>query len=477
MDFNFDPKDPIEAQLLVQRFPLAILNAFVMADEIKGYVNGKVTVNGTIESPNPKGNLEMKKGSFKMAKYGIDYRSIDFNVQFLPEKIGLDTFLIRTNDGTMTATGQMDFNSVFYKRDVSKSKINFKFNKFNPFDHDQFNMQLSGDAGLSGEKGKVVFDGNLNIPQSEFFLPAVLSMFGKMNTYEIPEPILVKEMRKMSGQPDTITLIKHQETKEDSTNGGYLDNFTGKIKLKIPRNTWIKSDDMHIELSGDLELLKNKDFFEVFGTVDVVRGQYDLLGKTFVIDEGTIRFQGGEEITPNLDITASYGFRTSDRVEQNLTVHVTGTAESPEVSFSMDDQSINEGDAFSYILFGKRMNELTADQQTNMAGSGGGTIAGNAAASLISSQISNFLGDKLNMDYLEIKSEGGFENATVVVGKYITNDIFVSYEQRFGEKNQEDDLATYEFKLEYELFKFLFLQLNNSSIDSGFDVILKLNSK
>ena len=143
----------------------------------------------------------------------------------------------------------------------------------------------------------------------------------------------------------------------------------------------------------------------------------------------------------------------------------------------MGSDSINEGDAFSYILFGKGMSELTADQQANVAGSGGGTIAGSAAASLISSQISNFLGNKLNMDYLEIKSEGGFENATVVVGKYITNDLFVSYEQRFGEKNEKDDLATYEVKLEYELFKFLFLQLNNSSIDSGFDVIFKLNSK
>jgi translocation and assembly module TamB len=477
MDFNFNPKDRVEAQLLVQRFPLAILNAFITGSEIKGHMNGKVTVDGTVNSPNPKGHLEMKKGSFKMDKYGIDYRTINFNVQFLPEKISLDTFMIRTDDGTMNATGQIDFNSAFYKGDVSQSKITVSFNKFNPFDHDQFNMQLSGKAGLSGDKGKVVFDGNLNVPQSEFFLPTVLSIFGKMNNYEIPEPILVKEMKKRSEGPDTITLVQSRKEDGDSTDTNYLKDFTGKIKLKIPRNTWVKSDDMHIELSGDLELLKNKEFFEVFGTVDVVRGQYDLFGKTFVINKGIIRFQGGEEITPNLDITASYGFRNTDRIEQNLGVHVSGTAASPAVSFSMGGDSINEGDAFSYILFGKGMSELTADQQANMAGSGGGTIAGNAAASIISSQISKFLGDKLDMDYLEIKSEGGFENATVVVGKYITNDLFVSYEQRFGEKNEKDDLATYEVKLEYELFKFLFLQLNNSSIDSGFDVIFKLNSK
>jgi translocation and assembly module TamB len=76
------------------------------------------------------------------------------------------------------------------------------------------------------------------------------------------------------------------------------------------------------------------------------------------------------------------------------------------------------------------------------------------------------------VDYIEVKSDGRFDNATVVVGKYITNDLFVSYEQRFGETD-ETNIAKYEVKLEYELFRFLFFELNNSSNDSGFDVILK----
>ncbi len=100
-----------------------------------------------------------------------------------------------------------------------------------------------------------------------------------------------------------------------------------------------------------------------------------------------------------------------------------------------------------------------------------GSIAGTAAASLLSAQLTKFLGDKLNVDYIEVNSSGGnFDNASMEVGKYITNDLFVSYEQRIGQSN-EDDLSDYEVKLEYEVFRFLFLQLNNSDRDSGFDVI------
>jgi translocation and assembly module TamB len=291
-----------------------------------------------------------------------------------------------------------------------------------------------------------------------------------------PNQFWLEELEKMEQRGDTLSLAEKKQIDTDTVRFDYFDNFKGNLRIRIPRNTWIKNDDMYIEISGDVELRKNFEFFELFGSVDVVRGQYDLLGKTFVIDEGSISFQGGEEMMPHMDIKASYSFRNQQRVEQNLSVHVSGTAESPEVNFQLDGSSISEGDALSYILFGKSMNELTIDEQDNMADAGGASLAGKAAASILASQLTNFLGEKLAVDYIEVKSEGGFDNATVVVGKYITNDLFVSYEQRFGETH-EKDMAKYEVKLEYELFRFLFFELNNSSRASGFDVIFKFDAK
>lgn len=373
----------------------------------------------------------------------------------------------------MKASGTIDFNNAFYKGDVSESEINVEFKNFNPVNHRQFNMQLSGDANLKGKKGDVVFGGNLTVPESELYLPAIFNMMGKYSVPEIPASVLMREMQKNELYRDSLAF-QSDTLQTDSFNFSYLDDFTGTLNLKIPKNSWVKNKDMHIEISGDLELRKNEDFFELFGSVDVVRGQYDLLGKTFIIDEGTISFQGGEELQPRIDITASYSFRNPDRAEQELTVQVSGTAEEPAVNFNLDGASVSEGDALSYILFGRSMDELSIDQQQNVEGAG--SLAGTAAAAILSSQITDLLGEKLDVDYIEIKSNGDFDNATVVVGKYITNDLFVSYEQRFGE-TREKEMAKYEVKLEYELFRFLFLQLNNSSNDSGFDVIFKLNSK
>ncbi len=475
-NFNFSTKDSIDLQLDVDKFPLAVIQTLNISENIAGFIDGSIKVTGTAESPNPNGELKLIDAAVKMPEYGIDYRNILFNLSFLRDNIRLDTLQIETSDGSLKGNGKIDFSSDFYKGDISQSEVTLRFNKFNPVDHRQFNMQLSGDASLGGEKGNVVFDGDLNIPEAEIYLPAVLNMMGKFYVPEIPKPLLVQALEEQTNATDSLPENQSVADTTEQFSFDYFNKLTGKMRIKIPKNTWVKNEDLRIEVSGDFELIKHETFFELFGSVDVVRGQYDMLGKTFVIDEGTITFEGGEELMPKMNITASYAFRNAQREEKKLDVTITGTADSPAVSFTLNGSAVNEGDALSYILFGRGMNELSIDQQDNLNGAGGGQLAETAAASILSSQISNFLSKKLNVDYIEVKSNGGFDNATVVVGKYLTNDLFVSYEQRFGATDQKD-IDKYEVKLEYELFKFLFFQLNNSSSNSGFDVIFKVNSK
>lgn len=486
VNFNIYSTRNVTANIIIDRFPLALFQIFNLSEEIKGTLDGSGSINGPISSLNPFGSFHLTNASFGIPQYGIDYRKILFDINMQNDKIIVDTFRIDTRDGNVTAQGQIYFISDFYKGNLRNSTVKIDFDKFNPIDHKQLNVQLSGNASLSGESGHVVFGGDLNIPKAEVNLPFLFNLLGKFNSPDIPKSILMQEIERnklLQNAPNKLhksSSIADSTSKlnkiNDTISTNYFKNFTGKLKLKIPRNTWIKNDDMRIELSGDLELRKNRGFFELFGTVDVVRGQYDLFGKIFKIDEGTITLNGGEELVPSLDVTASYRFRNQGKVEQTLTVKASGTTNTPKIDFTLDGNYINEGDALSYILFGKGLNELTLSQQDNISGSGKSNLAGNAAASLISSQLTKFLGDKLDVDYIEIKGSGNFDNATVTIGKYITKDIFISYEKLFGKTDQKD-VDKYEVKLEYLIFKYLFLQLNNSSSDSGFDVIFKIESK
>lgn len=478
ISYKLNPEDSISGTLFIDKFPLSLFQTLNLAEEINGYIEGSASINGPLNSLNPYGSFRLTNASFKIPQYGIDYNKVLFNTSLQKEKIIIDTFQIHSLKGEVTAQGQVDFISDFYKGKVRNSTIKIAFNQFSPFNHKQFNMQLSGDASISGKKGEVLFGGDITVPKAEINLPYLFNLMGKFNSPTMPKSILMQEIERQKELSDSTTNIVPLKSINisDSATIDYLKNFTGKLNLTIPRNTWVKNNEMRIELSGDLELIKNQEFFELFGTVNVVRGQYEIFGKTFKIDQGTITFQGGEDYLFQLNLDASYIFRNSDKIEQKLAVNLHGTIDNPKVNFTLDGNSIEEGDALSYIFFGSSLNQLSISQQENISGASKTSIAGSAAASLLSSQLTKFLGDKLNVDYIEVKSNGNFSNATVTVGKYITNDIFVSYEKRFGETHQEE-IDKYEVKLEYLISKFLFLQLNNSSSDSGFDLIFKIESK
>lgn len=474
MNGEIDSLKPINASAKIVDLPLALVKQVIQAKEVTGMLNGELAVKGTIDSLEPTGQIRLTNGNIKIPEYGIDYRDMQLRTSFDNNIIRLDTLGIRSSDGKMTGGGKVSFDSEIYKGELKESTVQLKFDKFNPINHKQVNMQLSGQMQLDAQKDSAVFGGDLQIPQSEIYLPTVLGMMGKVYTPEIPKPILVEEIEKMQATPDTAQSQTEALELPDSINTTSFPSITGKIKVNIPKNTWIKNPNLRLELSGDLDIIKHPGFMEIFGSVEVVRGQYELLGKTFVVSEGVITFQGGEEINPTINLTADYTVKNRDSESKTIQLIAKGEADDPTISFTLDGESIEEGDALSYIVFGRGMNELNVSQQSDMNDAGTGSMAMSAAASVLASQLTKLLGKSLNVDYVEVKSTNSFDSASLEVGKYLTNDLFISYEQQIGATTNHD-LSRYEVRLEYEILKFLFLQLNNSVNDSGFDVIFKVN--
>src|SRR5690606_7754891 len=110
-------------------------------------------LSGTVESPKPEGNIRLRDASVEMREYGIDYKNIELNLNFLRDKIRVENLLVKSSDGSLTGSGQVDFASDFYKGNINQSEIELEFNRFQPFNHRQFNMQVNGNATLGGEKG------------------------------------------------------------------------------------------------------------------------------------------------------------------------------------------------------------------------------------------------------------------------------------------------------------------------------------
>jgi autotransporter translocation and assembly factor TamB len=362
-----------------------------------------------------------------------------------------------------------------YKRQVKGNIISTELaamaNQFYLTKHRNYEIQIDANTFIQTGNQQPRYGGWIKVLHSSFYLPALMGSSG--SSHEATPPLLVQAL----AENDTSQIISEHvdldHADRASRNKEWLENLTGRLRLEIPRGTWIRSEDMKMEITGDLEVVKTGSYFELFGEVNINRGHYILYGKNLKISEGQLAFQGGELIDPQIQFKTEYYFRTSDKQKRNLEMTVSGKLSEPELFFQLDNQEISNSDAFSYLLFGQPMDELSLSNQNGVVGA----MSSSMAAQLVSSQLSKTIGNRLNLDMIEVNATENWQSAAFVVGKYITNDLFVIYQRGFGE-TKGDEITPESITLEYEIRKNVFLRLQSGdSKTAGFDVILKFETK
>ncbi len=133
------------------------------------------------------------------------------------------------------------------------------------------------------------------------------------------------------------------------------------MTLKAERDTWLRSNEANVEITGNLNVHMQpaQDELRIDGTLEAVRGDYRFANKRFEVVQGTIEFVGTPAMNPNLRIVARYTVRTQKQPIEILLV-IGGTLEDMTLSLQSDAQPpIPESDLLSYLLFGRPSYELT----------------------------------------------------------------------------------------------------------------------
>jgi autotransporter translocation and assembly factor TamB len=216
--------------------------------------------------------------------------------------------------------------------------------------------------------------------------------------------------------------------------------------LTVP-NAPIGLGTVNITIGGDLRLVKRegRDVVRLVGSVHTVRGTYDFQGRRFtVLRDGTIRFEGGRDINPDLNVSA-------ERAIQGVLakVNVRGTLRMPELVLT-SVPPLERSDILSLIVFNQPINQLGEGQQVALT-----QRAEQLAAGALASTLTNSLGKALNLTEFSIQAgnEVG-STAQVTAGEQLNANLYAKLEQGFG------DVSTTNFILEYEFAKWLRLRTN-----------------
>ena len=394
---------------------------FTSLEDVTGSISGDVVIRGTTDSPEPGGSLSLADASWAVEELGVRHTGVTGELLVRQDRtvaVKLDT----SETGISTVAGVLTLDSLSNPH----MDLDVTFDQFLAVARQDMESTISGEFSVVGRYRVPVAEGALVVDEGTLFVEEFARSSGIV---DLRDPLLYAD-----GLTVDTTVFVSQPLIAGLRNP-FLDNLRVDIGMAVPRNMWLRSNDMNVEMGG--ELLVRYDRREgdlvLIGELQALRGSYLVLGRTFEVDGGTVGFAGQPGVNPELDIQASSRVRRRLRDPLEVGATVQGTLVQPLVTLSTEEAGLAQSDLISYLLFGRASSELGGDPTGGGAGIGQdlGAGVGTYVAGALANQVGAALAQDIGVDYLAISQAGSLgdpdfaRDAQLEVGSYLGEDVFV----------------------------------------------------
>ena len=391
-EFSPDLAAPVSARVRVNG-QIAEFWPYVPAPDhqMSGKIKLALDVAGTLDDIRWNGDVALANGRYENLEYGTLLDQITLEGNF--DQAGLSIPSITATDGgkgTVDASVDLDLlDGGEMRYDVSADLRNVAVSR-----KDELQFWADVKASVTGSQSEADIQSTVSVLRGEVDL-----------TLALPESVPTIEIENL---PDAAQVEKAEDTKEAD------DAFTGNldVTVDIPGRLFVRGKGLDSEWGGRLEISGTTDDPRITGQLSALRGQLDVIGKTFVIRDSQITFAGASPPDPMLDIEGVY--TTEDLV---VTAGFQGPSSDPELVLS-SNPSLPEDEILSQVLFGKSQGSLSAVEAVQLASALNELSGGGSGLDVVGS-IRRFIG----ADVLRVG--GGEDGPEVKVGKYLTEGVYV----------------------------------------------------
>jgi len=450
-----DPNGPMEISLGAQRHDIAWMSGLVGA-RTRGFLSSDLSVRGTLNQPQIHGAFTLDEGALESATLGFDVVGVTLHATGSGGQLLLDSLTMGSGTRRFRGHGAIALGKDIVAGSIDSLRLALDATQFQVLAGKKLDIAVDSHLDLEIHAKALTVNGNVDLVRTRIYLPAILGAAPPAKPADLPMLVLA------TAPLDTVLADTTAAMKRQSK---YYRDALGKVRVTIPRGTWLYGPAMNVEISGVVEVIKTGPEVELFGVVEVKRGSYTVLGKSFQIEAGEIEFKGGPKVDPVLRLTLLHDFRTPTREKKQLRLDIGGEVSNPDLRFMFEDREISQADALSYILFGQSKDELTVSQQSSLGGNEN-QFGKNLAADALAAQMSSALASGVGMDVVELKGDENWSKASLTAGMYVGDDLYISYEQGFGDYNSNETAPRF-FTVEYELIRALSLQLISGNEQSS----------
>ena len=454
-----EDEDAVFLEVRADAFPVAWAKPFLDPDAytaLGGLLTADVTVSGTQSDPRLDGTALLEDGRLGLAAVGRVYETIVAPVRFAGNQALIEDARIvdpETGRVALTAEGTVTLPEL----SVGELDLEITPRRFVATDTRTYDGLV-----LDRAAEPIRLTGTLDRP---FLRGAVVLAEGDIY---LTDELLAEDFADVTLSDEDLRLVEARFGRRITERDTSVSRFTQALDLdlgvEIRRNVWLRSTsglEFAIEFAGDVRAVK-APFAEgtnLYGTVQVVRGSVETLGRRFDLQRGTLTFNGPAEETL-VDLVATLGIRTDPEVgtpSVEITLAVTGRLGQDLAVTLSSDPTLDNADIVSLIATGRLAEDFI----------GGGALA-SAGEGLLLGQLSGLVegvaGNTFGLDVVQISQEPG--GLVIKLGKYLTNRAFVTVGYPIGGSDERRDAAA-QLTLEYTLLRWLLGQVEYEADVNG----------
>lgn len=403
MPFRADlPGDARMEGGLEGRFDLSVLPSVLAlrGHTAKGMLEADVEIAGRLRSPDVRGTLQLDGGEYEFLDRGVALRGIELDAELNGRRVVIK--FLRAEDGE---GGGADISGHADLTPELPVKAVVRLDRFHPLRMDEISTQLSGGLSFEGPARSGELGGSIQVLPTEIHIP--------------------RELPQEAGQIEVIeTGRSRDEPAEGETAMGVNAPIRLNIGVEIPGRVFVRGRGLESEWRGNLTVKGTAAKPVIEGNLSIVRGHMNFFGNRFSINQGSISFGGSTPPNPFVNIQAE-----TTKKGATFFVRIQGPAAKPMIMLDASPPMPRD-EVFSRLLFGRRLTDITPFQALRLA---------NAANALRGGGLGPVGGarDFLGLDQLEIRQGGdggdgeggGLREAAVGIGKYLTDDIYLDFQQ------------------------------------------------
>ncbi|MBL0057837.1 MAG: translocation/assembly module TamB [Elusimicrobia bacterium] len=389
-----------------------------------GFLQAEGRVFGKKGAISLQGNLSAFLPSFGMPLVGVEARDTHIDIELKDRHLLVRKAETKLGKGMLKVSGESELPAL--QLEAVGTKISIKARR-------ELEMTANLNWQLSGTVTSPVLSGTLALLEG---------------TYEAG--------KKKKGEGKTVEVNPALRAAWDSA----------QIQLNATwrNNVWYREGLTKIETKADLEVIKSRGapMPGLRGVVTVLKGNYDALGRDFVLQSGELTFTDPSELDPQLNLQATH--KMPDAL---IELNVTGTARKPELRFQ-STPPLPEQDILALLALGKIPGQSASEgSPSDKKSSEAADLAANVVSDYLTRELRSAGMNVLDLDVIRVSPSA--KGSEWTVGRYWGSKLFLSYSYN------PEDAANQVLKAEYSVSpRWTFVGQTGSQSDNYLDLTFRL---